>query len=269
MKLSFMTFMTPEWTLAEVLSGARRHGYDGVELRVTADHRHGVEPDSTPAARKGARQQFADAGVELACIATSCTFAASDPARRQANVESLKRHVELAVDMGAPGIRVFGGVRPEGMSMEDAIAVVAEDLAKGCGPACDAGVGVWIETHDHFSRAQHAAAVVERAGCPCLAVNWDIMHPFRAGESNAESWSYLREGKLVRHAHLHDGTVGPQPKLLPIGEGCIPHHEPLRLLRDAGYRGYLSAEYWQQLGGPEESLARFIASVRRILGEIA
>ena len=142
MKISFMTFMTPEWTLDEVIAGARRHGYDGVEPRVTAKHKHGIEPDMPAAARKEARERFADAGIEIACIATSCTFAATDPAKRQANVDNLKRHIELAADLGALGIRVFGGVRPEGLSMPDAIAMVAEDLSKGCSQACDAGVGV-------------------------------------------------------------------------------------------------------------------------------
>ncbi|HOQ28042.1 MAG TPA: sugar phosphate isomerase/epimerase, partial [Armatimonadota bacterium] len=109
MKISFMTFMTPEWTLDEVIAGARRHGYDGVEPRVTANHKHGIEPDMPAEARKEARERFADAGIEIACIATSCTFAATDPAKRQANIDNLKRHIELAADLGAPGIRVFGG----------------------------------------------------------------------------------------------------------------------------------------------------------------
>lgn len=269
MKISFMTFMTPEWTLDEVIAGARRHGYDGVEPRVTAKQKHGIEPDMTAEARKEARQRFADAGIEIACIATSCTFAATDPAKRQANVDSLKRHVELAADLGAPGIRVFGGVRPEGLSMPDAIAIVAEDLSQGCERACDAGVGVWLETHDQFSRAEHAAAVIEKAGCACQGINWDLMHPFRNGETTAETWSFLKEGKLVRHTHLHDGVEEESKlRLVPIGEGRIPFHEPLRLLRSIGYEGYLSAEYWAELGGPDEGLSRYITSVRRLLSEI-
>ncbi|HHX40181.1 MAG TPA: sugar phosphate isomerase/epimerase [Armatimonadetes bacterium] len=269
MKISFMTFMTPEWTLDEVIAGARRHGYDGVEPRVTAKHKHGIEPDMPAAARKEARERFADAGIEIACIATSCTFAATDPAKRQANVDNLKRHIELAADLGALGIRVFGGVRPEGLSMPDAIAMVAEDLSKGCSQACDAGVGVWLETHDHFSRAEDAAAVIERTNCACLGINWDLMHPYRNGETTTETWGFLKQGAVVRHTHLHDGVEEESKvRLVPIGEGRIPFHEPLRLLKSIGYEGYLSAEYWAELGGPDESLSRYMTSVRRLLSEI-
>lgn len=251
MKISYMTFMTPEWTLDEVVAGARRHGYDGVELRVLCGHKHGIEREASPPARREARQRFADAGIEIACLATSWTFAARDPQQRRENVESLKVYLQLAADVGAPGIRVFGGARPEGMSMEEAIAIVADDLHQACELACQANVGIWLETHDHFSRAADAAAAVTRAGCPCIAVNWDTMHPFRAGETIAESWSALQEGALVRHVHLHDGAdMDTGLKLLPIGEGTIPFHAPLRLLRDAGYDGYLSAEYTTNSGQP-------------------
>ncbi len=270
MKISFMTFMTPEWSLDEVLAGARRHGYDGIEIRVVAKQKHGVEPDASADARKEARRKIEDSGIALACIATSCRFADNDPAKRQANVDSLKRHVELAADMGAPGIRVFGGGKAEGLTQADANIIVAEDMAKGCAGACDAGVGIWLETHDHFCSSRDVAEVVERAGCACIAVNWDVMHPYRtAHESTAETWRNLKEGKIVRHTHLHDG-LDDQNKLvlLPIGEGNIPHHEPLRLLRDAGYQGYLSAEYIGEMGPPDASLERFITSLRKVLAEI-
>jgi sugar phosphate isomerase/epimerase len=33
MKLAFSTLGCPDWELAEVIAGARKYGYDGVELR--------------------------------------------------------------------------------------------------------------------------------------------------------------------------------------------------------------------------------------------
>ena len=43
MKFSFMSFSTPELTLEETLALAERLGYDGVELRIEAGHKHGAD----------------------------------------------------------------------------------------------------------------------------------------------------------------------------------------------------------------------------------
>ena len=55
LKYAFMTFSTPDLTLDEVLAAARRFGYDGVELRISSNHRHGIELDSDRATRQAAR----------------------------------------------------------------------------------------------------------------------------------------------------------------------------------------------------------------------
>ena len=68
MKISFMTFMTPE-DADEVIAGAT--AYDGVEPR---DRNTSTASSQTcPLRRKEARERFADAGIGIACIATSCT----------------------------------------------------------------------------------------------------------------------------------------------------------------------------------------------------
>jgi sugar phosphate isomerase/epimerase len=46
MKLSFMTFVCPEWTIEEAVAFAREAGYDGVEIRVDAGHRHNISSES-------------------------------------------------------------------------------------------------------------------------------------------------------------------------------------------------------------------------------
>ncbi len=101
MRLSFMTFACPEYTLQEVISAAKRFAYEGVEPRVTAGHKHGIEPDADVSTRASARSAFADSGIEIACVATSCRFATADPAARAKNRDNLKVHVQLAADLGA------------------------------------------------------------------------------------------------------------------------------------------------------------------------
>lgn len=261
MKLSFMTFMCPQWTLEEVIAGAKRHGYEGVELRVAAEHRHGVEVEASAEARGQARRVFEDVGIEIACIATSCRLADGDSQARAANVESLRKHIELAADVGAPLIRVFGGQPSGGLSLDDAVKVAAEDLTKACEEACARGVTLCLETHDAFSLGETVGQVLRLADKPCLRANWDLMHPYNHGEAPWVTRRALR-GK-VAHVHMHDYVLGNGAwRLVPPRQGVMPLSQFLRMLRDDGYDGYLSAEYWDELGPPEEALALYAGAMR-------
>ena len=92
MKYAFMTFSCPELELKEVLDVAKRTGYEGIEPRITAKHRHGIEVDIDTHARKDIRRMAEESGIALACIATSCVFA--DPEKASPQVE--RAHAAIA-----------------------------------------------------------------------------------------------------------------------------------------------------------------------------
>ncbi|MBI2437911.1 MAG: hypothetical protein HYV36_03760, partial [Lentisphaerae bacterium] len=52
MKYSFMSFSCPQLTFVQLLATAKRFGYDGVEPRIDAEHRHGVETAASAAQRQ-------------------------------------------------------------------------------------------------------------------------------------------------------------------------------------------------------------------------
>src|SRR5689334_19974063 len=111
-----MTFSTPDRSLPEILSLAQRYGYDGIELRLDSGHAHGVEVTSDAGARAETRRRIGESGIALCCISTSCTFA--DPAERDSQVDAAVRRIDLASDLGAPRLRVFGGQIPRGTARE-------------------------------------------------------------------------------------------------------------------------------------------------------
>ena len=75
MKLSFMTFVCPEWDIETAVAFAAKTGYDGVEIRVDAGHKHEISSQSSAAERRRVKGVFAKAGVGVACVATSINFA--------------------------------------------------------------------------------------------------------------------------------------------------------------------------------------------------
>src|SRR4051812_40353244 len=98
MNYAFMTFSCPTATLEEVLALAKLHGYSGIEPRVEAKHNHGVELAADPHERRLIREQAADRGIAICCVATSCRY--SDPATAPRHVDDTRRYIDLAAEIG-------------------------------------------------------------------------------------------------------------------------------------------------------------------------
>ena len=256
MKYAFMTFSTPDMELTPILDLARELGYDAVEARVSAGHKHGVEPDATAEQRAAIRAAIEASGVPICCVATSCRFASPDT--REENVEQALRCIDLAADVGAPTIRVFGGQLPEGMEREDAVEQVAEALGRLAGRARERGVVVCMETHDDWCNPDHVAEVMKRVDDPAVAVNWDIMHPILRGGATMDGAFETLE-PWIRHVHFHDGTLSEG--LAPIGQGDVDHRRAVERLQGMGYDGCLSGE-WINFGPHEDHLAGELAAMK-------
>lgn len=241
MNYAFMTFSVPEATLDEALAMAKKYGYAGIEPRAEAGHRHGVEIGATAEERKTVKKKAQAAGIAIACVATSCTYA--DPATAGENTRKTHEYIDLAADVGSSRVRVFGGQIGGGWSRERATSEVAAALASVADHARERGVVVCMETHDDWCDPNHVAEVMRRVGKPSIGVNWDIMHPVRAAKwKMADCLKPI--GQWVHHVHLHDGVEeGGNILFRPIGQGAIDHATAVRLLLEAGYKDYLSGEW--------------------------
>lgn len=261
MNYAFMTFSTPDLSLDEALAVARRFGHDGIEPRVAAGHRHGIELLTSAPARDEIRRKAQDSGVALCCIATSCKYA--DPIQSTGMAEETLHYIDLAGDVGCPRLRVFGGQIPEGVSREAATDLLVEALGRVAEYAADRGVTVCLETHDDWCHPEHVAAVMRRLDHPSIGVNWDIMHPVRRGDATMDT-AFETLQPWIRHLHIHDGGgLGEDWGFRPIGHGVIDHRRALELLHATDYDGYLSGE-WINWEPYEVHLPRELESLKRI-----
>ena len=261
MKYSFMSFSMPDASFRELVETAARLGYDGIEPRIDAGHKHGVEVGISHDECTEYKKIAADAGIGIACVATSCRFA--DDTVLLSNIEYAKQVLWLANELGAGCIRVFGGqLKPE--SRPDAIFRAAAALRELSDVAGD--VMICMETHDSWCDPENIAAVMELCGCDNVRVNWDIMHPvLTANKTVAESFDMI--GKWVSHVHIHDGTrEGGKLTMLPIGSGKVDHKAALECLLGSGYAGYISGE-WINWNYPDH-LAHELATLKRLEAEL-
>ncbi|MDH7602147.1 MAG: sugar phosphate isomerase/epimerase family protein [Armatimonadota bacterium] len=250
-----MSFSTPNLTFEEILDTAVAYGYDGVEPRLDSNHAHGVEVSATQEQRRRIRELAQRKRIAIACLATSVRYA--DPEKTQEMITQTHERIDLAGDVGAPVIRVFGGRIPEGVTRDQAIEVVSDSLQKVADHAAERGVVICLETHDDWCDPAHVAAVLSRVNHPAVAANWDVMHPVkRAGVSIDSAFHTLKP--WIKHLHIHDGN---DSGLVPIGQGDIDHRRVVELLKSIDYSGFLSGE-WINWEPAEVHLPRELATMK-------
>src|SRR5580765_621192 len=109
MKISFSTLACPDWTMPQIMEIAANSGYDGIELRFVEGEDSLWKLAAFSATQLAAtRRAFTDRGLTVACVDTSCRFHSPDAKERAAAIEEGARMSDLAAELGAPGIRVFG-----------------------------------------------------------------------------------------------------------------------------------------------------------------
>jgi sugar phosphate isomerase/epimerase len=247
MRLAFSTLGCPDWSVEQVIAAADESGYEGVELRLLGPE---IIPADLPTEERARlRRQFEQAGVEIICVSTSARFAWADPAQRQENEQLAMRYLELAADLGSPFIRVFGGNFPEGKPEEQVVTYVAASLERVGRRGEELGVTTVLETHDDFSAGARVGACLAQVASRAVGALWDTHHPYRMGETPAQTLDYL--GDRLRHLHVKDARRrGDGWDLVLLGEGEVPVAETLRVVQAAGYDGWCCVE-WEKKWHPE------------------
>jgi len=266
LKTAFMTFSTPDWSLNEILSFCQQTGYDGIEPRVEAGHKHGIELSLSSTERADVRKQAEDSGIALGCLATSIKHLQPD----QDSHEMTLNYLDFAVEVGCPMLRVFGGGE-NGVDQKNWAAGqrgrLAEALAKLAPEAEARGVGLALETHDFWTNTHWVAEVLKQVDSLLIGTNWDFSHCHRVwGQEPEESYGAL--GGHILHVHWHGGYATPDGRFafVPLGDerNEWDHHSALRLLKNDGFDGFLSAEFLRQWDKPRQELPRELAALKSI-----
>jgi len=248
-KISFSTLGCPDWRVPQIVDMAVHAGYDGVELRF-------VEGEASlwklaafqSEALRETCARFEDADLAISCVDTSCRFDSPDANERERWIDEGVRMAELAAELRAPGIRVFGDRIQPGVEREATRSWIRDAINRLSDKILALGVDVWLETHGDFSRAEEVLATVpQRDGVGAV---WDAASAFvEYGERPLQNGKHL--AALIRHLHIKDlrkdGT-----KYIPVltGEGTFPLAEVSAAMKAIGYVGFLSFE-WEKKWHPE------------------
>lgn len=256
MKLSLDTYsICQKMPFNQLLNVLTSNRFDAVEFRCEAGQAHGVELEASPARRRELRHLIEEAGLRVSVLSTSQRFESPDPAVRAAAIERSKRFVELADDLGAIGIRVFGNDFPEGVPREEVVHYVGESLRQIGTFAEGTQVQVLLEMHGQFYYWEYALGAVEIADHPHVSLNYNSDPRDLVGGSLA--FVLGKVGPRLKHVHLHD-----------LADESFPYLELFRYLKNAGYQGYLSLEEGYSGGDPESVIRLYAALYRALMAQL-
>jgi sugar phosphate isomerase/epimerase len=272
MKLAYTTLACPNWKFEQCVDAALRCGYEGLELRLLDGEIINSALDDTQ--RQRIRACAARAGLAIIGLDTSVRIAQTEAQSRSDQIQEGLALLELAHDLEAPFIRVFGGP-PGGVPAEAAVASAIATLELLVPRGRELGVAIALETHDAFASSTLVSQTISQVNDPGMGALWDFMHPYRLGET-PEDTSRRLQGCLL-HVHVKDGRRPQQQqddwKLTLLGEGDVPALEMLTALQGIGYNGWLSVEWekkWHpELAEPEVALPQHAAALRAYLSELS
>lgn len=245
MRFSVTSWSFPQLTLAEVGGLAKVLGIEGVDIgyfyRSALDKaRLLAEPE-----------RYADeirAVVPVAISNLYHLFGAdtvernlANPAHRADNLVDFKQALKFCVGAGVSTIFVLPGVINGAQSRAQALDHTVESLKPLLDAAAATGVTVCIEPHVHsyLENPRITAELCERAPGVKLAI--DYAH-FAVSGYRQDEIDVL--APWFGHAHLRQARPGAlQTKL---EEGTLNFPALFATFRDAGYDGWLSAEYVHQ-----------------------
>jgi L-ribulose-5-phosphate 3-epimerase len=248
-------------TAEDCLSHLADLGFSEFELMMVPGHLWPPEVDS--AARKALRRRIAKLGVTVVALNmpnVDMNIAGLAPEMRRYTFERLKVIVELAGDLGVPGI-VIGPGKANPLfpaPKERLIGYFLSALDRLQPLAEKAGTALWVENMPFafLPKIEELMEVLDRHGNPAIGVVWDAANSHFVHEDLAQSLKRCR--KKLKLVHVSD-TSRWQYRHDPVGLGTVPFAEIPAALAEVGYRGRSVLEVIS--GDPDRDI---LDSVRRL-----
>ena len=254
--------------MPQIIAMATTEKYDGIELRfVQGEDSLWKLPVFSGRELASTKQALADHALTISCLDTSCRFHSSDKAERELWIIEGERMADLAAELGAPGLRVFGDTIQPRADRASTQGWIAESIRELAEITAATGVEVWIENHGDFAGADETAAILQQAASSNAGVVWDPVNSFVAAQEQPKDGA-TRLGKAIRHVHIKDlRRDGDAWKYVLTGEGAFPLLELRAALQDLRFERFVSFEWekkWHpEIAGAEVALPHFARWFRK------
>lgn len=230
LRLGTVTYnIAKDWDLPTLLAKLEAVGFAGVELRTT--HAHGVEVGLSEAQRREVKARFDDSPVELVGLGSVHEYQADDPEVVRRNVEETKATIELAHDVGAPGVKVRPNGIPKGADLDATLRQIGRALHEVGEYGERFGVEIRVEVHGGTTQLlPNMARIMQYADHPNVFVCWNS-NDADVGPDGSIRENFALVADKIRLVHMRDLFLAN-----------YPWRELFALLVQHGYEGYTLAE---------------------------
>ena len=228
------------------------HGCDGAEL--TSYFFKGGAGDEYYLDLK--RHAFL-AGVAISGTAVGNNFALPAGAALDAQVADVKRWIDRAAVLGAPHVRVFAGAA-KGIDAAEARKMCIASLEECCEYAGERGIFLGLENHGGIvAEADGMLEIIGAVQSPWFGVNLDT-----GNFHTADPYGDL--AKVAPYAV----NVQVKVEMRAAGQAKEPADldRLVKILRDAGYQGFVTLEYEAE-GDPYIEVPKYLDALRAAMGE--
>jgi len=239
------------------------------------------------------RQRCEALGLTLSSYTVHSNFAQMDAERQRAEVERVKRSVDLGEELGVNCMRIESTNGPPKeyhgpREWEDLLPWLVDGIRQVAEYAGGKGIVLGLENHGRLvGRSSLIEELILKVDSPHFGANPDIGNFYVVDEEPLEAVSRL--AKYATHVHVKDFRRQPPGSEVPaeggrgegwfesnggaklqgaiVGEGVVDVAGCLRALKRTRYRGFLSLEF----EGPEDprvGCSKGLANLRSILARL-
>ena len=204
------------------------------------------------------KQQAFRLGLDISGTAIRNNFCLPEGKPRENALAHTRQWIDYAAILGAPVIRIFAGYVPQGDTFEAALQRCVAGVNESLEYAAKKGVFLAIENHGGITKeADGLLEICRRVNdSPWFGVNFD-------------SGNFQSDDPYGDLAKIAPYAVNAQIKveIRPAGKDKEPADlkRIVKILADAGYRGYLVLEY-EGSGDPKTEVPKYIDQLRTAIG---
>ena len=270
-RLAAHTMGIPHMTISEGARFIKEAGYDAIELICQDDYLCGLPENASKAVVSETARMVEDAGLRVSCLVPYVkAFNTLDAARGERVMDAASRAVDMAAELSANGMRVLTGEEVPEVDSSRCWDEMIERLRALAEYAHSSDIDLWLENHmdTQVYTASGMAALVAAIDHSRVGITYDPCNLVIMGERDNRA-AFDVQVSQIRHVHLDDGRMKPEGGIVstPLDDGEMPWRDWVRWLVEAGYDGYLTAEYvyrWtpEVLPPPEVALPAEAIAIR-------
>lgn len=160
-------------------------------------------------------------------------------------LNQIKKWVDVTDELGASHLRVFAGKLPDGATMQQGVEWVVDGMKAACDYAGKKGVVLGLEDHQGVTQSSDVCIeIMQRVNHPYASINLDITNFIATPDKDAYAQIAACLPYSSGNIHIREHFYGPD-------HAPVDMERVWKLFAQAGYQGYVSAEYEANFPGSQ------------------